>query len=384
MLELTTWILLPPLFITIFWIIVILLNQYKKENKKWSLIFFLFCGMVTFVSSVALFGRYHKLYQTIYVPVVFFAMSQFPSFFVYIRTLTNEKGWLKSSLFHFVIPAITAGIAAYIHYILLSPEEDFRFFSHIITGDKPVIENLKFAYFIDRLSKNSFIVLGFVYYWLTNREVRKHREKINNYFSSTEEKNIAWIRFFNISFICTLAAGVFFHSMERKLFLDNTFLLAFTFVPLLIFFGGIGFFGNRQKDIYPTNTATESDTDDNANSLASDMQRLKERLKHTMDKEKLYLNPEISLPDLTKIIGTNRTYLSQLINQEFGLNFNQFINQYRIQEAKRMLEDTKNSEITIKEIGEKCGFATNQSFVRWFREYYEVTPGAFRKSGTDN
>lgn len=384
MLELTTWILLPPLFITIFWIVVILLNQYHQKNKKWELLFFLFCGMVAFISSVALFGKYYQLYELIYVPVVLFAMCQFPSFYVYIRTLTNEKGWQQSLMLHFIIPLITAVVAAYIHYFMLNDAENTHFFSEVIVGQKPESEKLKFAFLIDRFSKNSFVILGFFYYWLTNREVRKHRKQIVNYFSSTDEKNLAWIRFFNVSFFFTLAAGVFFHSMDRKIFIDNTLYLGLTFVPLSIFFLGIGFFGNKQNDIYPASPPDES-TNNNATivDLFPDMHNLRFRLERLLNEDKIFLDPEINLPDLTKLLGTNRTYLSLLINQEFGLNFNQFINKYRIEEACKLLLQPENDELTVKEIGEKCGFSTYPSFIRWFREYYETTPGAYRKAESE-
>ena len=331
--------------------------------------------MVSFISAIAFFGRYFKFYELIYIPVVFFAMSQFPAFYVYIKTITSEGGWNRRSLIHFILPGITAIVAGYIHYYLLTGEENSRFFSEIITGTPAITPKLKFAFYVDRLSKNSFIVLGIFYYWLTNRKVRSHRKHINDYFSTTAGVNIGWIRIYNITFFFTLAAGVLFHSMDRESFMDEDWLLAVVFAPLTIFFWVIGYYGNKQKNIYPEHKEVLV-----IQSISPDVQNLKQKLLTTLGKQKIYLDPDINLPSLSRELGTNRTYLSQLINQEFGLNFNQFINKYRTEEAKVMLTQEALQYLTVKEIGEKCGFSTHQSFVRCFREYYDVTPGAYKKS----
>ncbi|TDO05220.1 helix-turn-helix domain-containing protein [Sunxiuqinia elliptica] len=379
MLDQTTLVLLTPFFVTLFWILVISTSQYQKENKKLELLFFLTCGLVAFISAIAFFGRYYKLYQLIYVPVVFFAMSQFPAFYVYIKSLTSEQGWERKSLVHFIIPLLTTLAAAYIHCYLLSERENYEFVTKVISGEVPETTHLKQAYLVDRISKNSFIILGLIYYWLTNRRVKKHRSKLDHYFSSTEGKRINWIRLYNISFFFTLFAGIFFHSLDRKVFIENQQLLALPFLPLTVFFWIIGFHGHKQETIYPI--PLNQPLLDNQNPIqTSDLSDIKIRLITLLDNEKLYLNPEINLPDLARHIGTNRTYLSQVINQEFSLNFNQFINKYRTEEAKKRLNSQEGYRLTMKELGEQCGFNTPQSFARWFREYYGVTPGEYKKT----
>ena len=63
------------------------------------------------------------------------------------------------------------------------------------------------------------------------------------------------------------------------------------------------------------------------------------KLEQWMKTDKPYLNPEFRLLDLRQVLPLNRTYLSQLINAEYGCNFYQFVTNYRIEEAKRLMRE---------------------------------------------
>jgi AraC-like DNA-binding protein len=381
MLKATTLILLTPFFVTLFWLVALLLNRNKYNSSKNKLAFFMFCGMVAFLSAIALFGKYYVLYRVIYAPVVFFAMSLFPSFYIYIHSLTDEKGFSLKSLFHYIIPVIGTVIAAYIHLFWLSPEEGQTFVSKVILGIPVDNTKLKFAFYIDRMSKNSAIVMGFFYYWLTNKRVKEHRIKIENYFSNTENISLKWIKVFNITFLLTLASGVFFHSLNRSVFITHEWMLVFPFIPLTVFFWVIGYFGNLQIGIYPQNEIVLQPEIDSLNKKLTNVLNI--RLNKAFEVEIVYLNPNLTLPGLARELGTNRSYLSKLINKEHQLNFNQFVNKHRVEEAAKMMESEDFKNLTVKDIGERCGFSNHNSFIRWFKEYFNSTPGDFRKEETE-
>ena len=87
-------------------------------------------------------------------------------------------------------------------------------------------------------------------------------------------------------------------------------------------------------------------------------------LEEWMEKEKPYLNPAFRLNDLRKVLPLNRTYLSQLINSEYGCSFYQFVTNYRIRDAKRLLHE--QPEMKMQDIAEHCGFSSPTVFARVF------------------
>ena len=90
-----------------------------------------------------------------------------------------------------------------------------------------------------------------------------------------------------------------------------------------------------------------------------------------------FLQAELTIEDLARQLGTNRTYLSTFINSHYGVPFRQWIASLRIAESKKMLRDTNLRE---QDIAEAIGFATVQSFIRNFTQFENMSPSAYRKS----
>ena len=91
-----------------------------------------------------------------------------------------------------------------------------------------------------------------------------------------------------------------------------------------------------------------------------------------LEQDKPYLNPDFQLTDLRKVLPLNRTYLSQLINAEYGGNFYKWVNDLRIKEAKRLL--TEQPELKIQDIAERCGFSSRRAFTRIFTRDTGTSP----------
>ena len=98
----------------------------------------------------------------------------------------------------------------------------------------------------------------------------------------------------------------------------------------------------------------------------------REKLEQWMQTEKPYLNPEFRLNDLRQILPLNRTYLSQLINTEYDCTFYQFVTNYRIEEAKRLMKE--KPDLKMQDIAEQCGFSSPVVFSRIFARETGETP----------
>lgn len=90
----------------------------------------------------------------------------------------------------------------------------------------------------------------------------------------------------------------------------------------------------------------------------------REALATWMETEKPYLNPDLRLIDLQRVLPLNRTYLSQLINTEYGCSFYQFVTRYRIEEAKRLM--TEQPDMKVQDIAQQSGFSDRKVFYRTF------------------
>nr|WP_321231630.1 helix-turn-helix domain-containing protein [uncultured Psychroserpens sp.] len=100
--------------------------------------------------------------------------------------------------------------------------------------------------------------------------------------------------------------------------------------------------------------------------------------------EKPFLNSELKIESLAKEIDIPKHHLSQAINQGFEKSFQDFINDYRIQEFKKRIIDPKNSNVTILGIAFDSGFSSKSSFNRIFKSHTGITPYEFKKINSPN
>ena len=99
---------------------------------------------------------------------------------------------------------------------------------------------------------------------------------------------------------------------------------------------------------------------------------LMQRIDQLMETQKLYQNSDLKVTDLATALGTNRRAVSDCINSQKGCTFTQFVNQYRIDHAKRVLR--QNPDKKIVDIYLESGFANEGSFFRTFKAVTGMTP----------
>lgn len=107
---------------------------------------------------------------------------------------------------------------------------------------------------------------------------------------------------------------------------------------------------------------------------------LKTKLDDLFENKKFYLKKELTLAKTARILKTNTSYLSGLINKYYDCNFNQFVNNYRIQNACELLNNRNMDIYSIEGIAEMAGFKSKSVFNQVFRESTGVHPSDFRNS----
>ena len=104
-----------------------------------------------------------------------------------------------------------------------------------------------------------------------------------------------------------------------------------------------------------------------------------QKLQQYMVKEKPYLEPELTLDKLAAQLSLKPKMLSQVINELLQQNFFEFINFYRIEEAKKLLTNPKDKKITVLEVMYQVGFNSKSSFNTLFKKSTGLTPSDFKK-----
>lgn len=108
---------------------------------------------------------------------------------------------------------------------------------------------------------------------------------------------------------------------------------------------------------------------------------VKERLLSYMDSNKPYLKSDLKISELADSLSIPYYQLSQLINDEFSVNFYDFVNKYRVEEAKKLLlQDTRNFKILA--IAYEVGFNSKATFNRVFKKVTDLTPSQFKEKFT--
>lgn len=102
------------------------------------------------------------------------------------------------------------------------------------------------------------------------------------------------------------------------------------------------------------------------------------QLEQWMATEKPYHNSDFRLDDLRQVLPLNRTYLSQLINNSYGCSFYQWVNRYRLEEAKTLMTD--QPQMKLADIASSCGFSSLTVFSRNFTRYTGLSPRDWSKS----
>jgi len=101
------------------------------------------------------------------------------------------------------------------------------------------------------------------------------------------------------------------------------------------------------------------------------------QLKRLINDEMLFQHPTLTINKVAKKLGISSPYLSQLLNDNMGLTFTHFINEYRIEHAKiLLLENTQK----VDDIAEACGFNSTSTFYAVFKKHTLMTPARFRQS----
>lgn len=206
--------------------------------------------------------------------------------------------------------------------------------------------------------------------------LRKHAKALPDKFSALDRINLNWLRLLVLAYATGLVAIVILAQLD----VPDTFLHLYNTLVILI----IGAKGLTQTEIFGREEilrkAPKAGPKYERSSLTREQAEKAEKLLlAVMENDKLYLDEELSLRTLSEKTGLPSAHLSQVLNERLKKNFYDFVNGFRIEEAKRILRDPRRSDQKILGVAFDTGFASKVAFNRVFKKYAGMTPSEYKK-----
>ena len=107
---------------------------------------------------------------------------------------------------------------------------------------------------------------------------------------------------------------------------------------------------------------------------------LLKELEELMATERPYLDSKLTLAQLADLLGISSNYLSQVINQQTGRNFFDYINSHRVNAAKEILADPARARVGVLTIAMDSGFNSKSAFYDAFKQHANMTPSQYRQN----
>ena len=130
----------------------------------------------------------------------------------------------------------------------------------------------------------------------------------------------------------------------------------------------------NSDDIASTYSPVVNDDMINANRVVDPIPPLIVRIDEAMERDNLFLRPDLSIVMLAEQVGTNRTYVSKAIKDTKGVNFSDYVNRFRLDYALELMKKTPKDAIVIQNIAIQCGCGSIQTFYRYFKLFFNETP----------
>ena len=378
-----------PVFVNLFWFTILLLESKQNNSKRFLTVFF-GVMIVNYTAHWLYFNKEYELYTLVDSIWVFTSLASYPLYYWYIRTLTTdvEINWRRSRV---LIPAFLTALFSATVYLLMSPQE-IETFIHGIMYDEPGYLPpysllVRLQMFRLKLFQVIFVLQVILSLYFGLKLIREFHAKIKRYYSDIEGKDLTPIKWMMIfmtfaSFISSASSII-----EKDYFIVHPILLAIPSITHSIFLFGVGYVGYKQKfsiqhfmqEVQTNDQKIEQATRKIVPELSvKERSRLNKELQKLLEEKQIYNNPNLRISDVAIMLGTNRSYLSRLINDEMGTTFCELINDYRVKNAKLLIENS-NEEISLEDIASVSGFNGTSSFYRTFKEKTGFTPGKYRQ-----
>lgn len=378
---------------------ILVLKKAIQNNSKpdyWLSLFLFLCSLIVAPWMLGFAGWYdNQPYRDIlfYVPFQHFLFIG-PVIYFYTQSLLNPSFKFKNTDCLHLIPGLV-----YILYILY-----LAFYDLVVLGD--------YYYYKDGMDKDfdpRYQVVGYlsmvVYFVMSIRYYYVYKKIIVQVTSNAYQLLFEWIGNFLYAFLGMILIRIGFDILSNFYPDLNTyegswwFYLLYSIILYYIAITGysngvyakiafeIEFFERKKAFLLPDGLSSDATIIDIEHEVfdskpSAEIVAWKTKIEHLITDENLYQNPELTLNDVAKKLNTNVALVSKVINQGFGLNFNDYINKYRIEAIKKRFENGEHKKSTLLGLAFDSGFNSKATFNRAFKKSTGLSPKEFLSKAT--
>jgi AraC-like DNA-binding protein len=344
-------------------------KPYTTANRLMAAWLFLICIELIFA---LLNSRVIEMYAFPFV-----AFTYGPLLYLYIMFMTNpERRFKWFEVFHFI---------PFLGFFVVS----------VVFREVPLIKDLRNFFHPDKfislriVYSSAFFLSVSVYSILSFIEIKKHQSKLKNLISYTSSViTLNWLKILSISFyiaflILFILGGL---NMIGNFIPFDPYFVVFGFIALFSFIYSFyvikqpSIFGEEGKLSYEEKKEGEKYI---KSGLKDDQAQVYlEKLISYVEEKKPYLDRDLSIQDLSSLIGIPRHHITQVLNEKHGKNFFTFINEYRVKEVISRFGNPKNNNFTILAIAYDSGFNSKTTFNSIFKSQTGMTPSEYREKST--
>lgn len=310
----------------------------------------------------------------------------YPILFFYIKSIAFKGFQLKRKDFIHVIP-----------FILIVVLNLFEYYFKPLEIKRQIMTNSELKPWFVTVIYYTLHVQALLYLFLSIKVTYRFKKIVKENYSNINKRNYKWILQLTYVFIYFVLTALIYNilrfgtdmSWENKLFyisapINLAFLIWLIYKAMSqpYIFNGVDAnikllqeYLNESEHAKQVQEKSISSEDSNLKNRA-----LKSKLEEYMNKEEAFLNPSLTIFDLAKGLNITSIELSLFLNKELHKNFFDYINEYRIEKAKQILQDPDKKSLTILEILYEVGFNSKSSFNTAFKKFTKKTPTQYREN----
>ena len=362
---------------------LLIIKPNKEANRYLSALVLVCVGALVHNFLIAT-GIYNQQPQLYFLPVIL-SFGIGPLLYLFINRLIFLQPINKKRVF--------------LHLIPLGIQFLFYLFCFVQNGDtKYDIYAGYYETFIKPLQiLITYFSVGF-YIYLSFKEINFYKQQLNDYYSNTDKIALQWLKKLLYVFMFYYIVSIFFAVVSYSFNISENYFPS-DFIRCIIIFTIAVYAANQttltgiQQNIHTVQEdapiAEESDTtfvseqvnspSQNNNEVIAEKPKefnkeLLQTILTTVEKEKLYLNEELTIADLAKQLGYSTKTISYTINNGLQKSFSLFINEYRVKRFKEKRASGKYDHLSIMGLAYDCGFNSKSTFNRIFKEITGSSP----------
>lgn len=343
----------------------------NKQDSKWLAAFVILGALYICPFMLGYAGWYSiKSYREFLFFVPFQQLFLIgPVFYFYLKSLLSQDFSLtKKEIIHF-LPA-----TFYLIYSLV-----------VFVGDKLLLD--EFYFYADGRDKDldfwyqfSGLISMLFYLALSLKHYLEYRKASLQEVSFADEIAFKWIQHFTIAFGVILILRVLFFILNpewgefgSKYWYYLCFSILLMYISITGYSSTLKVATTLRPNLLDSNQANqEKNTDE-----SEDLSIWKHKINALFESNDIFKNPNLTLTDLARNLDTNRNIISKVINQEFEMNFNDYVNEKRVESIIKRLENGEHVKTTLLGIAIDCGFNSKTTFNRAFKKYTGESPKQF-------